>query len=104
MEVHDETYSCFTELWVRELCLQVLQMIAPRPPRPPLPLPTANGREDGLVPDEGNFGLKDWRRVRIPTNETADTDDRNRRNIGRIACRRGRKVFLVAPGLQVYQV
>jgi hypothetical protein len=32
-------------------------------PRLPLPLPTVNGREDGLVPDEGTFGLKDWRRV-----------------------------------------
>jgi hypothetical protein len=45
--------------------LQMPQTTAPRRRRPPLPLPTVNGREDGLVPDEGSFGLEDWRRVGV---------------------------------------
>ena len=45
--------------------LQMPQTTALRRRRPPLPLPTVNGREDGLVPDEGSFGLEDWRRVGV---------------------------------------
>jgi hypothetical protein len=68
---HTDTSLCtLSEIppWISvhpESHLQFPHTAALRGPRPPLPLPTNNGRGDAFVPDEGNLGLEDWRRVGV---------------------------------------